>query len=243
MKKAAKKLDIKQLPRKIGDFIKANLFLCILIAVTFTAILTTGIIFNNTLGDYLRMTPLFISLIVMLLQAKVNRYAYLLGGINSILYAVSYFTMGIREGALSALLMSFPLQVITFIMWQKKTKGNVTKLRRLNVWVIIGIIVTFALSWTVMFFWFPHDETASMFTIIVDTSTTLLGFITTVLTLLRFREYIVTQILAAPLTLAMYIEHMARGDASRITYVIYSVYTIICLVMALVRIKKQTSKK
>ena len=220
---------------KLKDFIKSNLFLCITIAITFILILTTGIVFGQA---FWKMLPLFISLVVMLLQAKVNRYAYLLGGLNSILYAVAYFSMGIRESALSALLMSFPLQVITFILWQRKTRGNVTALRKLNAWAITGITVSFALVWAAMFFWFPHDETAGTFTVLMDTTTTLLGFITTILTLLRFREYIVTQIVTTPLTLAMHIMIMVNGNTANITYVIYTVYTIICLGMALRRIVK-----
>ena len=225
---------------KTKEFIKTNLFLCITVAVTFVSILVTGIVFHQ---EFWRMLPLFISLVVMLLQAKVNRYAYLIGGLNSVLYAVAYFSMGIRESALSALLMSFPFQIVTFILWQRKTKGNVTKLRKLNIPAIIGISAAFALSWVVMFFWFPHDKTASTFTVVMDTTTTLLGFVTTILTLFRFREYIVTQIIATPLTLAMHVMIMVNGNMANITYVIYTVYTVICLVMALVRIRKQKTEK
>lgn len=221
----------------IKNFIKKNTFLCILELVTFTSILTTGIIFRQ---EFWKMLPLFISLVVMLLQAKVNRYAYLLGGLNSILYAVAYFSMGIRESALSALLMSFPLQIITFILWQRKTQGNVTKLRKLNIWAIIGILAAFCASFTVMYIWFPHDPDATTYTILMDTSTTLLGFITTMLTLLRFREYIVTQIITTPLSLAMHIMITVGGNMANITYVIYTVYCCICLAMAAVRIAKQT---
>lgn len=221
----------------IKIFLKKNAVLCILELVTFAAILTTGIIFKQ---EFWKMLPLFISLIVMVLQAKVNRYAYLLGGLNSVLYAVAYFSMGIRESALSALLMSFPLQIITFILWQRKTQGNVTKLRRLNIWAIIGILTAFCASFAVMLLWFPHDPSASTATILMDTSTTLLGFVTTMLTLLRFREYIVTQILALPLSLSMHIMIMLGGNMANITYVIYTVYCAICLAMAFVRIAKQT---
>ena len=221
---------------KLKSFIKENLFLCIVEAVTFVAILVTGIVFEQ---DFWKMLPLFISLFVMLLQAKVNRYAYLIGGLNSILYAVVFFSLGIRESALSALLMSFPLQIVTFIMWQRKTKGNVTKLRKLNALQISLISVAFVAAWVAMFMWFPHDKSASSFTVVMDTTTTLLGFISTILTLLRFREYAIIQLVATPLSLAMHIMIMVGGSMANITYVIYSVYTIVCLVMAIVRIKKK----
>ena len=223
----------------LKKFVRQNTFLCILEIVTFIAILTTGIYFKQSAW---KMLPLFISLVVMFLQAKVNRYAYLLGGLNSVLYAVAYFSMGIRESAMSALLMSFPLQIITFILWQRKTQNNETKLRKLNIWAILGIATAFSLAWVIMYFWFPHAENASNFTVLMDTTTTLLGFVTTILTLLRFREYIVTQIVTTPLTLAMHVMIMVSGNIANITYVIYTVYTIICLAMALVRIAKQTTE-
>jgi nicotinamide riboside transporter PnuC len=223
--------------QKTKDFIKSHLFLCTLITVTFIAILTTGILFGQKAW---RMLPLFISLAVMLLQACVNRYAYLLGGLNSILYAIAFFSMGIRESAISALLISFPLQVVTFILWQRKTQNNETSLRRLKLPTILGIALAYAISWAVLFFFFPHDTNASTLTIIMDTTVTLLGFITTVLTLLRFREYVLTQLLTAPLNLTMYIMMMVEGKTENITYVIYTVYTMICITMAMLRIKKKT---
>ena len=57
----------------------------IILAVTYVSILITGIIFKQ---PFYRILPLFISGIVMFLQSYANRYGYLLGGINAVIYTV-----------------------------------------------------------------------------------------------------------------------------------------------------------
>ena len=65
--------------------------------------------------DFLRILPLYISLIIASLQSRVNRYASLLGSINSLLYGAVYIFYGIYASAISAFLFSFPIQMLTFI--------------------------------------------------------------------------------------------------------------------------------
>lgn len=69
--------------------------------------------------------PLFVSVLVMLLQARVSRYAFLVGGINSVLYMISYIKMSLYAMAIYSISVSFPLQMITFLIGNiilKKTK-------------------------------------------------------------------------------------------------------------------------
>ena len=66
---------------------KENILKAVLILVTFLFLTASGILFKQS---FLRMIPLYISLIVGLLQSNVNRYAPLIGGINSIIYAAVF---------------------------------------------------------------------------------------------------------------------------------------------------------
>ena len=75
----------------------------------------------------------------MLLQARVSRYAFLVGGLNSILYTGAYLLMGLYTTAAYTFLTSFPLQMITFINRNKKTKAGVTELRKMR-WHVRGLI-------------------------------------------------------------------------------------------------------
>ena len=96
--------------------------------MTLTGILITisGIYYKQ---NFLRILPLYNSLIIALLQSRVNRYSNLLGSINSILYAAVYFYYGLLASAFQALLFSFPMQLITFIRWNKNKWEKSTVLR------------------------------------------------------------------------------------------------------------------
>ena len=84
-------------------------------ACTGVLITVTGVYFNQS---FLRILPLYNSLVIASLQSRVNRYSNLLGSINSLLYTVVYFHYNLYASALSALLFSFPMQMITFIRFK-----------------------------------------------------------------------------------------------------------------------------
>ena len=110
----------------------------IIIAVTFCLILTAGIL---TKQNPLFMLPLFVSLIVMALQSEVNRIAFLIGGINSCIYAAVYVSMGLYASAASAMLFSCPFQLVTFFNWKRKAYGKATVFKKLSskMRVILGV--------------------------------------------------------------------------------------------------------
>ena len=88
----------------------------IIIAVTGVAILVAGILCKQ---EFFLMIPLFVSLFVMSFQSEANRIGPLLGAINSLIYTAAYLYMGIYLSAVSAILFSFPFQLMTFIRWRK----------------------------------------------------------------------------------------------------------------------------
>ena len=218
-------------------FLKDNLFIFVCAAVTFVGVLSTAIIFKQ---NPIKALPLFISLIVMLLNARVSRYAFLLGGINSALYAISFALMGLYASGIFALVTSCPLQIITFINWQKKTHGGVTELRKMS-WRVRGLVALgFAVIWPLVFFAIRAIPGANQS--ILDVTGTLLGILITVITMLRFAEYAPLNILSVIITLATYIA-IFMTDRSSITHVIYSLYSGVCVVSAVIRVKKNNMVK
>lgn len=213
-------------------YIRDNLFVFICAAVTFCAVLSTAIIFKQ---HPLKALPLFISLVVMLLQSRVSRYAFLLGGLNSILYAISYALMGLYATAIYAFVSSFPLQIITFINWKKKTKDGVTELRKMS-WGMRGLVLLgFAVIWPLVYFTVSSLPGATQS--ILDVTGTLLGIVITVLSMLRFSEYAPLNLMSVCISLTTH-TMIFMSDISNITYVIYTVYSGICLIAAMVRMKK-----
>ena len=211
---------------------KENLFMLICAAITFIGILSTAIIFKQ---NPIKTLPLFISLVVMLLSARVSRYAFLLGGLNSILYAVAYVLMGLYATAIYSFLSSFPLQIITFIKWNKKTSAGVTELRKMS-WGVRGLIALgFIILWPIIYFAISSLPNANQSAL--DVTCTMIGILITVLSMLRFSEYAPLNLLNVAISLTTHFS-IFLTDTSNITYVIYTVYSGVCMVAAMIRIKK-----
>ena len=149
---------------QIKLFCRENKLLSAVVAMTFILILITGIIFKSA---PLAIAPLFVSLAVMVLQARVNRYALLLGSLNSLLYCYYYFTMGLMSNFLYAIIISFPLQLISFINWSRNTKGSLTALKKMSVKQYIFGATGFILLWGAIFFGISLFGNATMSPILV----------------------------------------------------------------------------
>lgn len=213
-------------------FVRDNLFIFICAAITFVCVLSTAIIFKQ---NPIKTLPLFISLFVMLLNARVSRYAFLVGGLNSILYAISYALMGLYANAVYAFIVSFPLQLITFFNWKKKTSGGVTELRKMS-WGVRGcVLLGLAVIWPLVYFAVSALPGANQS--ILDVTGTLLGILVTILSMLRFSEYAPLNLVSVAISLATH-TMIFLDDASNITYVIFTVYSGICIVSAIVRMKR-----
>ena len=213
-------------------FIRDNLLIFICAAVTFICVLSTAIIFKQ---NPIKTLPLFISLFVMLLNARVSRYAFLVGSLNSILYALSYALMGLYANAVYAFVVSFPLQLITFFNWKKKTSGGVTELRKMS-WGMRGcVILGLAVIWPLVYFAVSALPGANQS--VLDVTGTLLGILVTILSMLRFSEYAPLNLVSVAISLTTH-TMIFLDDASNITYVIFTVYSGICIASAIVRMKR-----
>ena len=225
------------------NFYQKNKFLCFLELITLTLILTAAILFYQgpALQYVLQMLPLFISLVVMFLQANVNRYAFLLGGFNSILYALSYVTMTLYTSAVYAILVSFPLQVITFINWNRKTKDNKTELKTLSGKQLLLLIAGCIVAWLLCLLIFSLLGSPY---ILLDNTVSILGIVATILCMIRFSEYTFFQIAGQIFTIALHtqgiINQLVAGEPpSKITYLVYAIYAGICTLMTFLNIRKQ----
>lgn len=197
-----------------------------LLAVTAVSIAVTGIVFHQS---FVLILPLFVSLFIMLLQTKANRFAYLLGSGNAILYAVAYFLLGLYGSALYALCISFPLQIITFIRWSKRAYGNSTVLHRLTnkqrlLWLTGGGVV-----WVLLFLLLSAFGSQYL---ILDNTITILGIIATVFGMLALIEFQFLQLASGIVSCVLYAT-MLKDDPAQITYLVYTVYSLVCYVLSL----------
>ena len=200
-----------------------NLISILLIVITAALITWTGIVYQQ---EVFRIIPLYVSLVVGMLQARASRYACLIGSLNSILYAAVYFSFALYASAAYALLISFPLQAITFLRWRKRSYKHSTEFRRLSgkQWALVGGL--FALSFALLY---GITSLAGSGYRLLDNSVTLFGILISILTMLSFREYSWLMLISGSLTIALD-ARMTVDHPAQITYLIFALYSMTCIV-------------
>jgi nicotinamide riboside transporter PnuC len=193
--------------------------------LTAIGITVSGIYYNQS---FLRIMPLYVSIVIGLLQSRVNRFASLIGSVNSIVYGVVYLYYNLYGAAFSAWLFSCPIQLLTFIRWNKNKMGNSTKLRKMTpkqiALVSVGFCVALALMWALL----PLLGAEYVF---LDSVTTLLGILIYFLTMFAYIEYPFFMIINGILSTALYVT-MLDESPETMPYLIFSIYSFICICFA-----------
>ena len=206
-------------------------FVVALMLVTAVLITVTGIYYGQS---FIRMLPLYLSLVAMYMQSEVNRFAPLLAGICSFLYAIVYIYYGLYALAIYAVVLCGPLQIVTFFRWKKRAYGQSVMLRRMSWKARILNLATFCAAWFVLYI--IMRALGSSYTVF-DNLSSLLGGWTTFLTIFAFVEYIWVTILSVLCNIVLYSSMLADAP-EQITYLIYTVYTLICSCLAVKKAKK-----
>ncbi|MBQ6990326.1 MAG: nicotinamide mononucleotide transporter [Clostridia bacterium] len=207
---------------------RGTLWSLILMGVTAILIAVTGVIYKQSV---LRICPLFVSLVIGLLQSRVNRFAPLLGGINSLAYAAVYVYYGLFASAVYAVVVSCPLQLVTFWNWSKRPYGESVILKKMTAKQRTVVSAAFLLCWVGLFIILQIMGSSYQ---LWDNTITLLGILTTVLNMLAYVEYAPLMILGCICNIGLYIA-MIVDTPEQVTYLIYGIYTLICSVKGLRR--------
>ncbi len=210
---------------------KDTVFTLCLMGITAVLVISTGIYYKQA---FLRLLPLCVSLVIGFLQTKANRHAPLLIGINALLYGIAYLQYHLYASAAYAILVSCPLSLINYALWRKSPYKQSTIFRRMTakqrvMWGGVAFVGWAAASY--LFFRFQSDFN------LLDTTVTVLGIFSTVLSLLSFMEF---PFMTAATQFCSIFLHLSGVGSSpdKITYVIYSVYAFSCAVMAFFRTRK-----
>ena len=199
--------------------------------VTAIGITVAGIYYKQ---KFFLFMPLYISIVIGLLQSRVSRYSCLLGSANSILYGVVYFYYKIYASAISAVLFSCPIQLITFIRWNKNKRGNSTKLNKLKPKYKLLLLAGYVVALVLMWFLLPLIGSEYVF---LDSATNLLGIIIYFLTMFAFVEYTSCMLVNGLITISLYIT-MLESSPDILTHLIFSVYSFICITFAFFEARK-----
>ena len=203
----------------------------ILIIITGIAILVAGILCKQ---EFFLMIPLFISLFVMAFQSEANRLGPLMGSINSIIYTAAYIYMGVYASAASAILFSFPVQLMTFFRWKKNAYKKTAVFKRMSNKMRVISSLLFLGAWGILAVVFMHLDYEYA---ILDSCTLLFGFVIPVLTMFAYIEYTYLWIIQCILGVFLNIQ-MVANDYKETTYLIYGVYALWCVIGAFKSVHK-----
>ncbi len=203
----------------------------IIIAVTGISILVAGILCKQ---HFLLMVPLFISLFVMAFQSEANRFGALAGAVNSLIYTGAYIYMGVYASAASAVLFSFPMQLMTFFNWRKNAYKSTVVFKSMSKKIRILSFSGFLLLWALLAAVFIHLDYEYA---VLDSGSFLLGFIVPVLTMLAYIEYTYLWIIQAVMSVLLSVQ-MVIVDYRQTTYLIYSIYCFYCIICAFINVRR-----
>lgn len=217
--------------KKKIEFSKKDITVLILMVCTAVLITVFGIHFKQS---FLRILPLCVSLIIGMLQSRVNRFASLIGSVNSLLYAAVYVHFNLYASAFSALLFSCPIQLLTFIRWNKNKWEHSTVLRKLSgkqrILIAVGYVAALAAMWVVL----PLIGSQYVF---LDSVTNLLGILIYFLTMFAYVEYTFLMIINGVIGIILYLT-MLEATPETVTYLIFSVYSFICVTFSFFEARK-----
>lgn len=223
---------------KSSDKMHSKKDIFIFVLMIFTGVLITVTAIHNK-QNFLQIMPLYVSLIIGMLQSRVNRYASLMGSINSLVYGAVYVYFRLYGSALSAILFSCPVQMLTFIRWNKNKWESSTVMRKMTAKQRILLSAGFAVVLVAMWIILPMLGSEYVF---LDSVTTLLGIVIYFMTMFAYVEYTVLMLINGVIGIALYITMV--GDNSEIaTHLIFSVYSLICVIFAFFEARKLYKKQ
>lgn len=170
--------------------------------------------------------PTLVTLVVQLLLIAANRYSFLLGGLNALLYGVVYFIEGVPFSGAFSILVSLPIQIYSFFHWKNNSRSGKVTLRWLG---IKGRIITAVAAvgvWAICFFFL--SKLMVMRIPMFDTIIFSLGIVVTILSAVRFIESQYISLVSNTVSLVMWII-LTVADPSNINYVLIGVYNVYCI--------------
>ena len=196
--------------------------------------------------SFIATLPTLITLVVLIMSVRANRYAFLVGAGNCLLYTVAYVISGTYFSAANALLVSMPIQLFSFFVWNKhKTDKTRSELIRMKWWMLLLAILAVFPLWAGCYFGLGIFFEGNM--AILDSLLFVLGILISTLVAFRFIEGQYFNVISCVLGLIMWIIICVK-EPNNINFAIISVYNLFRTVQAAINwtalyIKRKNEKK
>jgi len=212
-------------------FVRENYFTLLLMLLCAVGITVTTVIFKQS---WLRVGPMYVSLVISVMQARAIRFAPLLGGCNVIWHGFVALHYGLVANAMANFFFSCPLQLITFWRWQKHKYGASTEFRKLS-WRWRGIVaLIFVAVWVAVALVLDKVESSYQ---ILDNTSTLLGILVAILTMLSFIEFAPLQVVSCLIGIVLTL-FVIFDQPEYTPTLIYNLYSTFCVTLGMVSVMK-----
>ena len=184
------------------------------------AIIVCAAVFGQ---KFIKVLPVVVSLFVVLLSAHANRYTFLIGAVNSVIYSVGYIMERLYASVASALLLSFPIQIVSFVLWKKrsyrKTSRNIRTIPPRN---YLWLVPLFAALWGGFFWLFSAVGSSNT---VLDNTIFILGIFSSFFLMLGYLENVFISLVSTALGFWLWTT-LTIGNIANITYLLYYVYLL-----------------
>ena len=180
--------------------------------------------------SFIKTLPTLITLAVQLLMVRANRFAFLLGGVNALIYGISYFSEGLYFSLVSAVLISAPIQIYSFIAWSKKTNKVTPELRFLGIRKLALAVGVSLVGWAICAFGLSGLFAGAAYPAI-DSYIFVMSITISFLAAWRYVDSQYLNIISTLLGLILWILLTLR-DPANFNYVIISCYNLYRIVQA-----------
>lgn len=188
--------------------------------------------------SFLKTLPTLITLVVQILLCRVNRFAFLVGGINSLIYGAAYVSEGLYFSAIFAAVVSTPIQIYSFFSWSRRqTASKQTELKALRMQMRIAVILASLAAWLALYFG-ASSVFANARMPLFDSFHFSMGIIVSLLSAFRYVEAQYFSAVSCITTIVMW--GMICADApGNLNYLIISCYNLYMVVKAAIRWTRQ----
>jgi len=124
------------------------------IPMALTAALIIVFAFINK-QSFIKTLPTLVTLAVQLMMTRANRFAFLVGGTNAILYSIAPWQEKLYFSVVSSLFISAPIQYFSFFNWRRKRRAansRNTELKMLGTLKVICVIAATFAAWVPCYF-------------------------------------------------------------------------------------------
>ncbi len=181
---------------------------------------------------FLKTLPTLITLVVLIMSVRANRYAFLVGAANCLLYTVAYLIEGVYFSAANAFLVSMPIQIFSFFVWSRhKTDKTRSELIRMKWWQLLLSVVAVFPAWAGCYFGISGFLGGTE--PILDSLVFVLGILISTLIAFRFIEGQYFNVISCVISLVMWVS-ICIESPNNVNFLIIAFYNLFRTIQAAV---------